>query len=1283
MAGGGPYGFRLLGGDANPLTVSKIRPSSKAQVSGLLEGDVILAINDISCQALSHPTATGLIESNSSGLTVLVLRGRDARSEAPSVISSLGPNVRRLSDEEATALALRHGNQIQTASDSYDANGYSSDGGGGGGGGGAFSFRLSAPPSGDSLKQTRISRLESRSEDRPPPPTTLPPPRIVVVEEAPGPPAPSGAAPPSFYTREEKTSTDGGRTTRIVEEVKTEKIGGTTLTKVTKQEFTSYSSSNNNNSGGGGGPALTYSTLRRSEDRPADNPPARDDGRQVWEDRGWTATTTTTSNVERRSVTAQQPFEGGRIVRVTQEPAANDGWVVYQDGIDGGRGGEQRRVSGQLGGRQAIPAIEIHFEPDERTCRVKTSAVQPAAATADSNITVRVGDEVDFQPKIQIQPAAPWDRQDAYEFQQQQQQQHPPPNLKTYQAPRIEVERKVVSSTGGQQQSFYPGTRQQPSRIEVHCYGPSNQPAGTFSSSSSDRQFQDSGNRGFGYEQNYDEDLHPSRVFHSQPQPTKNPEFLAKSDNYQSYDVIHSQNDHRPQPPPPPHPQTGNNPQEEYHPEDDREYTAVVHNPNHTAKYKPGRTETNDAVNKFNARPTNPYGRETVEEPSYCYSQTGYRPQSQPLHDDRGSLQRPFDREPEERYVPAAQQHGYGTFPGAKYNPGRGKQTETTYYDNEPILPQRLPGTRDVQSKKVTWNQPDSDRFIIPAEVGRPDSADAVRGRPVYPGPCTGRPPAVRQDRVELGTTQKWTPGSKLLPSKQPAIVAREIKGGTAVGGNNYGSSGDPQRRQYGEYEDVYRPPTEEGWYEASAGTAPADARRLPDEVPSRGYEVPSRGYDQKRPGNVRYSWAGYPSDGPQQQQQQQQADWAPQGQGDRRHPGAPNTWKQPPSTEIRGQNLRGYVDEWQGEEPDDVTAMYDAQRDDWGRHQPEVPRALPHPHAPPPPLAPPFVPPGMMTGRPPHPPMFSQPQEPRDPPPPPPPVAPPIDQLKVYRGHASSDGGSYGLTSLEERVKVANSMALSVLAPENRNSRGQKMFIRRRENSHKWTKEGPDPVPEKTQQQQQQHRAAQGQSDPNAAWTPPRFAEQQARPGYPSHHAAPSGPLPSVHHQGTQQESSAYSLADDVASRGGKGGQLFAMRKAKSEKWTSYESPGSQPVHAPSPSVNSPAAGKTYGANPSSYAADQRQSVGINWQPQQQQPAFGSSSYNQGPQTPKLASGLSKAPQSYKTVRFQGAPAAFSPSPGPSYGQPGPRQPPIRFGPKQFGGGSVSVSRSVGFTDL
>lgn len=176
----------------------------------------------------------------------------------------------------------------------------------------------------------------------------------------------------------------------------------------------------------------------------------------------------------------------------------------------------------------------------------------------------------------------------------------------------------------------------------------------------------------------------------------------------------------------------------------------------------------------------------------------------------------------------------------------------------------------------------------------------------------------------------------------------------------------------------------------------------------------------------------------------------------------------------------------------------------------------------------------------------------------------------------------------------MANSMALSVLAPENRNSRGQKMFIRRRENSHKWTKEGPDPVPEKAPPQQ--HRAAQGQND-SSAWAPqPRFPEQ-ARPAYPPHYVPPS-PLSSVY-QGSQQESSAYSLADDVASSGGKGGQLFAKRKAKSEKWTSYES-------QPSPSVagvGGPGAGKAYGVNPSYAAADQRQAAGVKWP---QQPAFG-----------------------------------------------------------------------------
>ena len=41
----------------------------------------------------------------------------------------------------------------------------------------------------------------------------------------------------------------------------------------------------------------------------------------------------------------------------------------------------------------------------------------------------------------------------------------------------------------------------------------------------------------------------------------------------------------------------------------------------------------------------------------------------------------------------------------------------------------------------------------------------------------------------------------------------------------------------------------------------------------------------------------------------------------------------------------------------------------------------------------------------------------------------------------------------------MAKDMAHSVLAPANKNSKGQRMFLKRRANSENWAIEGPDPM--------------------------------------------------------------------------------------------------------------------------------------------------------------------------------------------------------------------------------
>ncbi|XP_061767517.1 LIM domain-binding protein 3-like isoform X4 [Nerophis ophidion] len=64
LPGPGPWGFRLQGGkDFNmPLTISRISPGSKAALANLVQGDVIVAIDGVSTEGMTHLEAQNKIK---------------------------------------------------------------------------------------------------------------------------------------------------------------------------------------------------------------------------------------------------------------------------------------------------------------------------------------------------------------------------------------------------------------------------------------------------------------------------------------------------------------------------------------------------------------------------------------------------------------------------------------------------------------------------------------------------------------------------------------------------------------------------------------------------------------------------------------------------------------------------------------------------------------------------------------------------------------------------------------------------------------------------------------------------------------------------------------------------------------------------------------------------------------------------------------------------------------------------------------------------------------------
>lgn len=69
----------------------------------------------------------------------------------------------------------------------------------------------------------------------------------------------------------------------------------------------------------------------------------------------------------------------------------------------------------------------------------------------------------------------------------------------------------------------------------------------------------------------------------------------------------------------------------------------------------------------------------------------------------------------------------------------------------------------------------------------------------------------------------------------------------------------------------------------------------------------------------------------------------------------------------------------------------------------------------------------------------------------------------KKFIDSAFYDDPEHKYPTVEEQIKLARQVAMSVLSPQNLNSRGQKMFVRRKERAYRWEagyKPGDEPPP-------------------------------------------------------------------------------------------------------------------------------------------------------------------------------------------------------------------------------
>jgi hypothetical protein len=333
-------------------------------------------------------------------------------------------------------------------------------------------------------------------------------------------------------------------------------------------------------------------------------------------------------------------------------------------------------------------------------------------------------------------------------------------------------------------------------------------------------------------------------------------------------------------------------------------------------------------------------------------------------------------------------------------------------------------------------------------------------------------------------------------------------------------------------YSPQYRPPSQTDSYQNEPQTAPVKSTfKLPLNPNFNkalfGGEVTN---EQTAPSNQTYFGQDNKFSAQQQQQQQQDGGHNSQTSSSSIQPPydsayrGPKVWSPPP---VQGQNPQmnpwqaggqtawGYGDQMMNDAAADVGGYYNA-----------VPTAVnqmpPNMMPPPPPLAP-------------------------APPPPPLPPPPPENPLKVYGITTSSSDPER--KNLESKVKLANSVAHAVLSPENVNSRGQKMFLRRRQNSHKWTTSGPDPTSTNDDTRQQ-------------PMSPPSWSGQRPQPSFasqsqPQSTMMPRHPPPGQGLSRSPQPERRNPIQEYGVDRGGKGGAMFAKLQQRSESAGSLQSAG------------------------------------------------------------------------------------------------------------------------------
>uniref|UniRef100_A0A3P9IUD4 LIM domain binding 3a n=1 Tax=Oryzias latipes TaxID=8090 RepID=A0A3P9IUD4_ORYLA len=104
LPGPGPWGFRLQGGkDFNmPLTISRITPGSKAALGNLIQGDVIVAIDGVSTEGMTHLEAQNKIKMANHSLALTMSK---SKRPPPLATPRIDSGISMISHQQAFPLA--------------------------------------------------------------------------------------------------------------------------------------------------------------------------------------------------------------------------------------------------------------------------------------------------------------------------------------------------------------------------------------------------------------------------------------------------------------------------------------------------------------------------------------------------------------------------------------------------------------------------------------------------------------------------------------------------------------------------------------------------------------------------------------------------------------------------------------------------------------------------------------------------------------------------------------------------------------------------------------------------------------------------------------------------------------------------------------------------------------------------------------------------------------------------------------------------------------------------